>query len=269
MTTHFKIIIPCYNVASFIGNTIDSVKQQTFKDFECIIIDDASTDTTPKIIENIISDDPRFKLIRNTKKAYSHLQNIHKGICMSNPKNSDVIVNLDGDDRFYTSSALKVLNKIYSEQEAWLTYCSFIDTNGNVWEECSKPIPEHVYESNSFRIHRWQATHLRSYKFGLFKKIKIDAFISPSDGNFFKAAVDVALMMPMLEMAGHRAVHVSDILYEYNLNNPLSFYSQGKHELQLKYFHEITTLLTPYENLISIDDDPNNDSICYIPLGGL
>lgn len=263
MTTHFKIIIPCYNVAQFIAKTINSVKQQTFKNFECIIIDDASTDSTPEIIQKIISSDDRFKLIQNQKKAYSHLQNIYKGICGSNPKNSDVIVNLDGDDRFYTNNALQILSEVYRKQEAWLTYCSFIDTNGNVWDECRNPIPDHVYEDNSFRAHRWQATHLRSYKFGLFKRIKMDAFISPSDGNFFKAAVDVALMMPMLEMAGRRAVYVSDVLYEYNLDNPLSFYGQGKHELQLKYLHEITTLLEPYESLPTMDD-VSEDNICDI-----
>ena len=51
MTIKISIIIPCYNAALFISNTINAVKNQSFTNWECIIINDGSTDNSLEIIE--------------------------------------------------------------------------------------------------------------------------------------------------------------------------------------------------------------------------
>ena len=56
-----SIIIPTYNRAHFIGETLDSLLAQTYQNWECIVVDDGSTDTTPEIMEEYISKDTRFK----------------------------------------------------------------------------------------------------------------------------------------------------------------------------------------------------------------
>ncbi len=45
----FSLVIPAYNVGSYLGDCLQSLKDQTFSDFEAIIVDDASTDTTNSI----------------------------------------------------------------------------------------------------------------------------------------------------------------------------------------------------------------------------
>lgn len=57
-----SIIIPCYNAAGYIEKTLDSVKNQTFRDFECIVVDDSSSDNTVDLINSAISGDDRFKV---------------------------------------------------------------------------------------------------------------------------------------------------------------------------------------------------------------
>ena len=46
-----SIIIPCYNYAKFLPETLDSVLIQSFNDWECIVVDDGSTDDTQQYIE--------------------------------------------------------------------------------------------------------------------------------------------------------------------------------------------------------------------------
>ncbi len=56
-----SIIIPTFNRAHLIGETLDSVLAQTYPNWECIIVDDGSTDDTAKLIANYISKDNRFR----------------------------------------------------------------------------------------------------------------------------------------------------------------------------------------------------------------
>lgn len=58
-----SVIVPCYNSENTILETLLSIREQSITNFECIIIDDFSTDGTRKIINSFISNDKRFKLI--------------------------------------------------------------------------------------------------------------------------------------------------------------------------------------------------------------
>lgn len=63
-----SIIIPTYNRAAIIKKTLDSVANQTFKEWECIVVDDHSTDNTYDIIDVYTRTDPRFKYMKNERK---------------------------------------------------------------------------------------------------------------------------------------------------------------------------------------------------------
>ena len=63
-----SIIMPSYNTAKYITNSIESVLNQTYKNWELIIIDDCSTDNTDEIIKNYNSED-RIKYIKNEKNS--------------------------------------------------------------------------------------------------------------------------------------------------------------------------------------------------------
>jgi len=57
----FSIIIPSFNRAHLITETLDSVKAQTFENWECIVVDDGSSDNTKSIVSAYLNDDVRFK----------------------------------------------------------------------------------------------------------------------------------------------------------------------------------------------------------------
>ena len=74
----FVVIIPSYNNdhgeykgRTFLQNCIESVLNQTYKNFEIIIVDDMSTDTSVETVENYVEKDKRVHLIRNNRKRYN------------------------------------------------------------------------------------------------------------------------------------------------------------------------------------------------------
>ncbi len=64
-----SIIMPCHNGASFIADSIRSVQNQTYTDWELIIVDDASTDESVRIVEKFITNDKRIKLFHTTQSS--------------------------------------------------------------------------------------------------------------------------------------------------------------------------------------------------------
>jgi glycosyltransferase involved in cell wall biosynthesis len=242
MSNHYKIIVPMYNVEKWISNNINSIMEQNYKNFQCILIDDISTDNTVDVVKKLIEGDERFKLFVNQEKKYA-LKNIYEGIQKSNPKDHDIIVTVDGDDWLYHNRVLDILNYVYDKTGCFLTYGEYVKLNdlkeGRVVPNGSYNFPPAVVENNLFRQYRWISSHLRTFKYGLWKKIEKEDLLD-NNGEFYRMAWDVAFMMPMLEMAAERHVFVPDILYVYNNDNPINDFKVNS-GLQLELDRQIRT----------------------------
>lgn len=224
MSVHFKIVIPMYNVEKWITKNIQSIQAQEYKNFECIIIDDLSTDNSVQMAQEATANDERFRVIVNVEKKYA-LQNIYEGIIMSNPQDEDVIVTVDGDDWLYGINVFDKLNSVYQETGCYLTYGEFVRAEhlnaGILIPNGSAPFPAAVIESNQFRDYTWLSSHLRTFKYGLWKRINKEDLLD-EEGNFYLMTWDLAFMFPMLEMAAERIKFIPDILYVYNTDNPIN-----------------------------------------------
>lgn len=88
-----SIIVPVYNVESYISECIKSVQKQIYSNFECILIDDGSTDSSGTICDNICRDDSRFICIHKTNGGLSDARNV--GI---EKAKGEYYYFLDGDD---------------------------------------------------------------------------------------------------------------------------------------------------------------------------
>ena len=93
MTPFFSIIIPVYNVAPYLHECLDSVREQTFADWECICVDDGSTDGSPAILDGYAEKDSRFCVIHQPNAGVSAARN--KGLDAAKGK---WIGFLDADD---------------------------------------------------------------------------------------------------------------------------------------------------------------------------
>lgn len=89
-----SVLIPLYNAEKYISSTVESVLQQTYEDFEIVIVDDCGTDSSIRIAEEFRKKDSRIKIIYNDKnRGIAHSRN--RGIESCNGK---YIAILDNDD---------------------------------------------------------------------------------------------------------------------------------------------------------------------------
>lgn len=115
-----SIILPVYNVDKYLNKCIDSILNQSFKNFELIIIDDGSTDNSSLICENYLNTDNRIKVIHQENKGLSYARNV--GINLANGK---YIAFIDSDD-YIDVNYLEVLHSIIVNEDADIVMCDRI-----------------------------------------------------------------------------------------------------------------------------------------------
>tara|TARA_R100001129_G_scaffold178323_1_gene153999 strand:+ start:8826 stop:9578 length:753 start_codon:yes stop_codon:yes gene_type:complete len=250
MSNHFKIVVPFYNVEKWIKKTLLSVKYQSHKDFQCILIDDLSTDSSVEIIKKIIDGDDRFLLIENTEKSYP-FENIRNALTRTAPDKENVVIVLHGDDWLATKDSLKILNEEYVTHSCWMTYGSYIEYPSGVVGKFAKKVPAHVIENNCIREVQWMTSHLQSFKYGLWANLSDECFVETSDQeHHFMYAWDLAWTYPLFELAGHKSHFIDKILYVYNRDNPLNV-DKVDHAAQLQTEQRIRSMkrCVPLETL--------------------
>mgnify|MGYP003673642673 CR=1 FL=1 len=199
-------------------------------------MDDLSTDNSSDIVKGIINDDERFLLVNNKQKLQAG-GNIYHGIEKLSPTDDDIIVTVDGDDWLENENVLTKLNFIYNKEECWMTYGSYKEFPSNQIGKFAKPLVKEIQDGNLYRQSEWFYSHLRTFKYHIYKKINVED-LKDNEGNFYKMAGDLSWMFPLLEMSGKRVKYISDILYVYNLDNPLNDHKLD-HKLQLNSETEI------------------------------
>src|SRR5690606_20109294 len=129
MNKSVSIVVPTHNHSEFLNECLESVFNQTFEGWECIIVNDGSTDNTAEIVQPWLEKDIRFKYVEIINSGVSAARN--KGIEMAN---SEWILPLDSDDIInsqYLEKAIPFLKK-----ENQVIYCQaelFGDRTG-IWE---------------------------------------------------------------------------------------------------------------------------------------
>ena len=240
----FIISIPAYNVEKYIEKCLTSVKSQTDKNFKCVITNDCSEDSTLEKIQKIIFEDNRFVLIDNdTRKDV--MENTINAIKIAKPHDEDVIVTIDGDDWLANKEVFQKVADKYFEKDILMTYGNYRIYPSGQKGHCSQH-PEHVIDNNLYRKDAWRASHLRTFKYKLWKNIKEEDLKHP-DGSWMFPCADQAYMLPMLEMSGGKFHFFDEILYIYNRETPLNA-DKGRAAKQ-RANEAITRSRNPYNKL--------------------
>lgn len=153
------VVIPCYNDKEYIVATVDSILQQTFPDFEVIIVDDGSDIETKKILQQLNL--PKVRVITQENKGPSAARNA--GI---KEANSEFILMIDGDD-ICANNFLELAIPILEQEDsigAVSSYCTmFTGAMQKLYEHCPKGgnLSDFLLDNNSvsfalFRKKCWE-----------------------------------------------------------------------------------------------------------------
>lgn len=151
-TPHVSFLLAVYNDARFLPETLQSLFAQTFRDFEIVVIDDASTDATAEILQS--TGDPRLRYFRNEENL-GQVPSLNRGLkhCRG-----ELIARIDGDDLCEPDRLAAQVEHLaaHPSMAGCATWTTEIDVHGVVQgatEPCGDP--EHV---------RWSMCHtLRLY----------------------------------------------------------------------------------------------------------
>ena len=202
-------VVPSFNIEKNINALISSLEVQENKNWNCIIVDDMSTDKTHEALKSRISEDVRFKIVSNTEKKYA-LRNIIEQ-SRNHEKDSDVIIAvIDGDDSLCNEKTVDILLEGYARGNDVLWTAHKWDTNGM---NISGPIPKGI---NPY-FWPWKSSHLRTFKSSLLSKIS-DRNFQNIKGEWFKRGYDQALMLPLMHVSDSFE-YVPDVCYLYNIDS--------------------------------------------------
>ena len=217
----YLVVVAVRNAKKYIGRCLESVKGllTPLASFVCVVIDDASTDETLGRTLGDLSTlkaalGTNFMLVRNGARKFS-LRNIVEAI-RTYGQPGDVVVILDGDDEL-RRDALVELGAAY-RRGAWMTYGNFVTSSGK--PSWMPAYPQKVLRASAVRQYPWRASHPKTFKIELFNHLTDEDFTH--EGRWFETAGDVALMIPMLEMAAERALYIPEPIYVWNDENELS-----------------------------------------------
>jgi glycosyltransferase involved in cell wall biosynthesis len=224
---------------------LKSAISQDYPNYRIIFLDAQSNDGTYEKAKKFQDKFKNITILQNEKRKYQG-ENIRIGTEMS-PERC-IIITLDGDDWLPHSNVLSKINSVYNEKNCWMTYGTYIEYPYRDVSMYYHEYPIEVRINKTFRQHGWLASHLRTFRRELFLKIDPEDMKDPQTNDFVSMAPDLSFQFPMLEMCGiDKSTYISDILYVYNAENPLS-----ESKVNINEINRIETMLRakkPYETL--------------------
>ena len=198
------IMIPAYNAEEFIGDSLESAINQTYKgNYEILVVNDGSKDDTQGKIEWYKKKFDNLRLINQ--------ENVGQGVTRNtlfDESKGQILLGLDADDLFYPNALERVVNYFDKHKEVGFVYTNQdeIDEQGHKIgerkrEECHSFFPDLVY-------HCQFVGHLRAFRRETAKKNRFNPELRTSQDW------DITLKM----VSNSKIAHIPEILYAYRIN---------------------------------------------------
>lgn len=227
MYNKFYILCPIYNFDKFIRQCLNSILDQNYSHWYCILFDDGSTDNSAYICKKYVEQYPtKFEYLQLSKKNNGPAYTKYHGLMHINKISdaNDILLVVDGDDYLFTQEALSIINDTYQKTKCWCTYGSSHFTGE--WEYRQQDIPRDPRLNSTgkggnkinFRKLSWRFAHPRSCKCFLLTNFQKKDF--QYQGLWLKKSTDRPLIYNMLEWSGiSKVAFITSKIYFYREHN--------------------------------------------------
>ena len=275
MNPKVSIIVPVYEVEDYIGKCIKSLLEQTYKDFEVLVVNDGTKDNSIKIANEIVKDDHRFIFLDKENGGLSDARNF--GIKQAK---GEYLSFLDSDDYFDKEFLTKMINKITSDK-ADIVICdvALVDEKYHLIRE-QKNIYSHPIEGKKamFDISILNMAQNKLYKKKLFDEIQYPIGYYYEDRAttyklFFKAKT-ISFLNESLFYYLQRNNSITRGLNQQKLDDPLKILAEietffKKHKIYDEYRYKfiqnyLLTILSSSVQIASFSDNYLLDIQKYI-----
>ena len=132
-----SVLMPVYNVEKYLEKTLESVKNQTYTDFEVIMVDDGSTDSSGQLCDKWTQEDSRFRVIHTENKGVSAARNTALSLVRG-----EYIFFMDSDDFIEPETFEELLDTLHkNEADMVMGNLFYTDNNGNMLDELNSASP--------------------------------------------------------------------------------------------------------------------------------
>jgi glycosyltransferase involved in cell wall biosynthesis len=210
----FRVLMRARNAQDYIGKAIGSIVSQGYPGWLCTVALDAPTDRTYFKAMNCAIPRSRFTM-KLQKEHLGLVGNLVSALDWMELDPEAVVAMVDGDD-YVSPDALRVVAKVYEKYpDTLLTYGSYVKVSKGCKTKTSKAYPGDA----DVRTYRWHGSHLKTFKAKLWNALPKEHLMH--DGIWLPAASDLAIMIPMMEIAGlDRCRHVKQAIYYYRDKTP-------------------------------------------------
>lgn len=231
-----SIILPNYNHASFLKKRIESIVTQTYQDFELIILDDASTDSSAEIIEAYRHHPRVSEIIYNATNSGSPFRQWKKGI--ERAKGNWIWI-AESDDAADISFLEQTIAVVDQHESLGLVYCDsyIIDERSNKAGKYSER------KNNFFRTDKWSLPYFNNGRNELQEHLKFFCTINNTSSVVFKKEICLPFLDELTTYIYHgdwfffcKLCMYSDIFY---VNRSLNFYRLHKNSFLNSSLQEI------------------------------
>ena len=219
----FSILIPVYNQVGKMDQCIESVKNQTFGDFEVIMVDDGSTDNSYQMLKEIEASDERFRAVRYEENG-SLIKARYTGM---QEASGDVVLFLDSDD-YLLDVALERIHDKFMESDPDIVCFGFIT------EPDGEKVPP-VHLSDTIEAIHKKTIYPTIWK-NAYKRFVTDKLVETTKPFYCNMGEDV-YFSHVLFTFGKTIDYVDDILYYYQRDTGMSS-PRGVPEFNLSRFRK-------------------------------
>lgn len=136
-----SIIIPIYNVEAYLEKCVNSVRNQTYKNIEIILVDDGSPDKCPEICDRFAKEDDRINVIHKENGGQGSARNMGLDIAKG-----DYIAFIDSDD-YVDENMYEIMIEALERTDSDMSFCGFYSHSGVRVVESTKFRNEHIWQN--------------------------------------------------------------------------------------------------------------------------